>query len=55
MQISQFIEYLKARCLDLQFIFCKKTTVAKDISKTILFVNGVLKICRFIYIIIGQM
>lgn len=52
MQIHQFMEYPKFNCLDLQFILPKKATAAKDIKKTIIFVNNVSDICPLINIIV---
>lgn len=41
--------------MDLQFILPKKATAAKDIQKTIIFVNSVSDICPLICIIVGWM
>lgn len=41
--------------MNLQFILPKKATAAKDIQKTIIFVNSVLNICPLIRIIISWM
>ena len=41
MQIHCFIEHTKGSCLDLQFILSKKAKEAKDIQKTIIFVNNI--------------
>lgn len=53
MQIYKFMEYAKASCLDLQFILPKKATAAKNIQKTIIFVNSVSDICPLIRIIVS--
>lgn len=53
MQIHKFMEYTKANCLDLQFILAKKATAAKDIQKTIIFVNSVSDIRPLIRIIVS--
>lgn len=53
MQIHQFIEYTKASCLDLQFILLKTTNKARNIQKTIIFVNSISEICPLINIIVG--
>lgn len=46
------MEHSKASCLDLQFILPKKATAAKNIQKTIIFVNSVSDICPLICIIV---
>lgn len=53
MQIHRFMEYAKASYLNLQFILLKKATTAKNIQKTIIFVNSVSDICPLIYIIVS--
>lgn len=40
-QIHQFIEYSKASYLDFQFVFPQKVKEARNIQKTIIFVNSV--------------
>lgn len=51
MQMHRFIQHSKASCLDLQFILPKNTKQAKDIQKTIIFVNSVKEIRPLIQII----
>ena len=41
MQIHCFMDYFMSSCLDLQFVFPPKAKEAKDIQKTIIFVNSV--------------
>lgn len=53
MHIHRFMEYLKASCLDLQFILPKKATAVKNIQKTVIFINNVSDICPLISIIVG--
>lgn len=55
MQIHWFIEYIKASCLDLQFILSKIAIKARNIQKTIIFVNFVVEICLLINIIVSWM
>lgn len=49
------MDHAKASCLDLQFILPKKAIAAKDIQKTIIFVNSVSDIRPLIRIIVGWM
>lgn len=51
MQIHQFMEQPKASCLDLQFLLSLIAKEAKDIQKTVIFVNSVAKIRPMIAII----
>lgn len=51
MQIHQFMEHLKANCLDLQFLLSPIAKETKDIQKTVIFVNSVAEICSIIAII----
>lgn len=51
MQIHRFMEHSKASCLDLQFVFPKKAKEARDIQKTIIFVNSVEEIRPMINIL----
>lgn len=51
MQIYHFIKHTKASCLDLQFILPKTAKKAKNIQKTIIFVNSIKEICPLIEII----
>lgn len=55
MQIHQFIKNTKASCLDLQFILSKTANKARNIQKTIIFVNCDSEICLLINIIVGWM
>lgn len=55
MQIHQFTKYEKTSCLDIQFIFLKKVIIAKNIQKTIIFINNVSDIYFLISIIVGWM
>ena len=52
MQIHRFMEYLKASCLDLQFILLPTATEAKDIQKTFIFINSTTDI--FLMVAISQ-
>lgn len=45
------MEYTKGSCFDLQFILPKTTKQAKDIQKSIIFVNNISDICPIIAII----
>lgn len=54
-QIHQFMRHTRASCLDLQFILPPQALSAKDIQKTIIFVNSVSDICPMIEIIRGWM
>lgn len=51
MQIHQFMEHPKASCLDLQFLLPPIAKEAKNIQKTVIFVNSVAEICPMIAII----
>lgn len=51
MQIHRFMDYSKASCLDLQLLLPKGTQQAKDIQKTVIFVNTVAEIRPIIMII----
>ena len=51
MQIHRFMEHPKSSCLDLQFILPTEAKEAKDIQKTIIFVNSVNEIRVIIDII----
>ena len=51
MQIHRFIDYPKASCLDLQLLLPKSAQQAKDLQKTVIFVNTVAEICHIIMII----
>ena len=51
MQIHCFMEHSKTSCLDLQFLLPKIAKEAKDIQKTIIFVNTVAEIRQIIDII----
>ena len=51
MQIHRFMKHTKASCLDLQFILPKTAKEAKDIQKTIIFVNSVKEIRPLIEVI----
>lgn len=51
MQIYQFIKYPRSNCLNLQFIFSPVAKKAKDIKKTIVFVNSMTEIHEVIRII----
>lgn len=44
MQIHRFMKHTKSSCLDLQFVLPKVAKEAKDIQKTVIFVNSVTKI-----------
>ena len=41
MQIHYFMHYSRSSCLDLQFVLSPEAKEAKDIQKTIIFVNNV--------------
>lgn len=51
MQIHRFMDHPKASCLDLQLLLPKGAQQAKDIQKTVIFVNTVAEICHIIMII----
>ncbi|MCJ1464294.1 hypothetical protein MMC07_002907 [Pseudocyphellaria aurata] len=51
MQIHRFMEHPKASCLDLQFILPETAQEAKDIQKTLVFVNSITDIFPMISII----
>ncbi|MCJ1471186.1 hypothetical protein MMC07_009834 [Pseudocyphellaria aurata] len=51
MQIHRFMQHPKASCLDLQFILSEAASQAKDIQKTIVFVNLIAEIFPMIDII----
>ena len=51
MQIYRFMDYSKASCLDLQLLLPKGAQQAKDIQKTVIFVNAVAEIRHIIMII----
>ncbi len=51
MQIDLFIQHAKFRCLNLQLALPGKATLAKNIQKTVIFVNSVAEI-RFMNAII---
>ena len=55
MQIQRFMEYAKASYLDLQFILPETVNEARNIQKTIIFVNSVSEICPLINIIVVWM
>lgn len=50
-QIHRFMQFSKSSCLDLQFILPQTAVSAKDIQKTIIFVNSVSDIRPMIEII----
>lgn len=51
MQVHCFIKYTKASCLDLQFILLKQVKKAREIQKTVIFVNSIKEIRPIIKII----
>ena len=51
MQIHRFMDHSKASCLDLQFILPKVAKEAKDIQKTVIFVNTISEIRQVIDIV----
>lgn len=55
MQIYRFMEHPKSSCLDLQFILPPNAKKAKDIQKTIIFINSVNEIWAIIDIIYAWM
>lgn len=44
MQVHRFIKYAKASCLDLEFILPKQVKKAREIQKTVIFVNSIKEI-----------
>lgn len=55
MQVHRFMKHTKSSCLDLQFVLPKVATKAKDIQKTVIFVNSVSEIRPKISILQGWM
>ncbi|MCJ1348467.1 hypothetical protein MMC31_006699 [Peltigera leucophlebia] len=51
MQVHRFMKHAKSSCLDLQFILPKSANKAKDIQKTVVFVNSVTEIRPMISIL----
>ena len=51
MQVHQFMKHAKSSCLDLQFILPKIANKAKDIQKTVVFVNSLTEIRPMISIL----